>query len=81
MFTQFPFGRAIFNSLFIAVSYTLITLVSSSMAAFAFAKLKFPFADGLFKLYLASMMIPTQVTPDSAVRDHESRPPDQHYEA
>jgi multiple sugar transport system permease protein len=62
VFTQFPFGRAIFNSLFIAVSYTLITLVSSSMAAFAFAKLKFPFADGLFKLYLASMMIPTQVT-------------------
>lgn len=62
VFTRFPFGKAIFNSVFIAVCYTLITLVSSSMAAFAFAKIKFPFANGLFKLYLASMMIPTQVT-------------------
>jgi len=32
------------------------------MAAFAFAKIKFPFANGLFKVYLASMMIPMQVT-------------------
>ena len=62
VFTQFPFGRAMFNSVFIAVSYTLITLLSSSMAAFAFAKIRFPLANGLFKLYLASMMIPTQVT-------------------
>ncbi len=62
VFTLFPFARAIINSLFIAVSYTLITVFSASMAAFAFAKLKFPFADGLFKLYLASMMIPTQIT-------------------
>lgn len=62
VFSRFPFGKAIFNSLFIAVCYTLITLVSSSMAAFAFAKMKFPFANGLFKVYLASMMIPTQVT-------------------
>ena len=32
------------------------------MAAFAFTKIRFPGADGLLKLYLASMMIPTQVT-------------------
>ena len=32
------------------------------MAAFAFTKIKFPYADVIFKLYLASMMIPTQVT-------------------
>lgn len=32
------------------------------MAAFAFTKLKFPFVNGIFKLYLASMMISTQVT-------------------
>lgn len=62
VFTRFPFGKAIFNSLFISVSYTLITLLSSSLAAFAFAKLRFPFANGLFKVYLATMMIPTQVT-------------------
>jgi multiple sugar transport system permease protein len=62
VFTMFPFLQAILNSLFITVSYTIITILSSSMAAFAFTKIKFPFADKLFKVYLASMMIPTQVT-------------------
>ncbi len=62
VFTRFPFARAIGNSFFIAVSYTVLTILSSSMAAFAFAKIKFTFADGLFKVYLASMMIPVQVT-------------------
>lgn len=62
VFKRFPFLRAVGNSLFITVSYTLVTILSSSMAAFAFTKIRFPFADGIFKLYLASMMIPTQVT-------------------
>jgi len=62
VFSMFPFARAIFNSLFIAVSYTLITILASSMAAFVFAKMQIPFANGLFKVYLASMMIPTQIT-------------------
>lgn len=62
VFSRFPFLRAIFNSIFITVSYTVITILSSSMAAFAFTKIKFPYADTVFKLYLASMMIPTQVT-------------------
>lgn len=62
VFTLFPFLRAILNSLFITVCYTVITILSSSMAAFAFTKIKFPFSNGLFKVYLASMMIPTQVT-------------------
>ncbi|MCI5873666.1 MAG: carbohydrate ABC transporter permease [Clostridiales bacterium] len=62
VFKRFPFLRAVGNSIFITVSYVLITILSSSMAAFAFTKIQFPFADGIFKLYLASMMIPTQVT-------------------
>ena len=62
VFKRFPFLRAVGNSIFITVSYVLITILSSSMAAFAFTKIRFPFADGIFKLYLASMMIPTQVT-------------------
>lgn len=61
VFSRFPFLRAIFNSFFITISYTVITILSSSMAAFAFTKIKFPYADVIFKLYLASMMIPTQV--------------------
>ena len=62
VFSQFPFAKTIGNSLFISVSYTLITLLSSSMAAFAFAKLQFPGNQLLLGGYLATMMIPTQVT-------------------
>ncbi len=62
VFSRFPLFRAICNSFFITVSYTVVTILSSSMAAFAITKLRFPGADGIFKLYLASMMIPTQVT-------------------
>ena len=35
VFSKFPFAKTIGNSLFISVSYTIITLLSSSMAAFA----------------------------------------------
>lgn len=62
VFSRFPLLRAIGNSFFITISYTLVTIVSSSMAAFAITKIRFPYAEGIFKLYLASMMIPTQVT-------------------
>ena len=62
VFTKFNFLRTVGNSLFVSVSYTLITLVSSSMAAFAFAKIHFRGNDLLLKVYLATMMIPTQVT-------------------
>ena len=60
--TKFPFLKTVANSLFISVSYTVITLISASMAAFAFAKVRFPKADLLLKVFLATMMIPTQVT-------------------
>ena len=47
VFSKFPFFSTIGNSLFISVTYTFITLISASMAAFAFAKLKFPKAQGV----------------------------------
>ena len=62
VFSRFPFLKTIGNSLFISVSYTVITLLSASMAAFAFAKIRFRCGDLLLKLYLATMMVPTQVT-------------------
>ena len=62
VFSRFPFMRTIGNSLLISVSFTLITLVSASMAAFAFAKIRFRGSGVILKLYLAMMMIPTQVT-------------------
>jgi len=62
IFMEFPFGKAILNSVFISVLYTLITLTSASMAAYAFAKLEFRGRNLIFKGYLAALMIPAQVT-------------------
>ena len=62
VFTRFPLVQAIINSFGITIAYTVITILSASMAAFAITKIKFPYADIIFKLFLASMMIPTQVT-------------------
>lgn len=55
-------GRAIGNSLFIAVVSTAGVLLTSSLAAFAFAKLRFPGEKKLFGLLFATMLIPSQVT-------------------
>ena len=62
VFSRFPFLRTIGNSLFISVAFTLITLGSASMAAFAFAKLRFRGSGVILSIYIATMMIPTQVT-------------------
>lgn len=62
VFSKFPFMKTIGNSLVISITYTVITLISGSMAAFAFAKMRFAKADLLLKIFLATMMIPTQVT-------------------
>ena len=62
VFERFPFFQTILNSLFISVSYTVITLFSASLAACAFTKIRFKGSGFLLGVYLATMMIPTQVT-------------------
>jgi multiple sugar transport system permease protein len=57
-----PFARYFVNSTIVAVAVTLGTLVTSSLAAFAFARIRFPGRDALFAIYLSSMMIPHQMT-------------------
>ncbi len=57
-----PFGRFYLNSTVQAVAVTVLQLLTSSLAAFAFARLRFPGRDLLFLLYLGTMMIPFQVT-------------------
>ena len=51
-----------FNSLLIATAVTLVSLLLNSMAAFAFAKYRFPGRDRLFRLLLAGLVVPAQVT-------------------
>jgi multiple sugar transport system permease protein len=56
-----PFGRFYLNSLFVALAVTLGQVLTSSLAAYAFARLNFPGRDKLFFAYLATMMIPPAV--------------------
>lgn len=60
--TVMPFGRFYFNSTFQAAAVTLLQLLTSSLAAFAFARLRFRGRELLFLLYLGTMMIPFPVT-------------------
>lgn len=56
-----PFGRFFLNSLFVAIVVTSITLVVSSASAYAFARLRFPFKNSLFVVYLGTLMIPQAI--------------------
>ena len=60
-------GRARFdiyfrNSTLMALASVAGQLITSSMAAYAFAKLKFKFSKPLFMVFLCSMMIPLEAT-------------------
>jgi len=61
-FSAAPFGQYYFNSIFVAVTVTIGQLITCSMAAFAFARLKFWGRDPLFFVFLGTMMIPYNVT-------------------
>jgi ABC-type glycerol-3-phosphate transport system permease component len=52
------FGLYFLNSLFVAIVSTSLTVLVSSMLAFAFARLRFPGREWLFRMFLIGMMIP-----------------------
>lgn len=57
-----PFGRGYINTLIVAITVTAGQVFTSSLAAYAFARLSFPGRDKLFLGYLSTMMIPGAVT-------------------
>jgi len=57
-----PFARFYLNSLFVSLWVTAGQVVTSAMAAYAFARLEFPGRDKIFFGYLATMMVPGAVT-------------------
>jgi multiple sugar transport system permease protein len=57
-----PFDIGYFNSFYISFIVVTCTLLTASMAAYAFAKIKFPGREIVFLLFLATMMVPYQVT-------------------
>ena len=58
VFSQIPFFRYYWNSIFVTSCVTFLQVFTSSMAAFAFARLRWPGRDKVFLLYLATMMLP-----------------------
>ena len=59
---QIPFFRYVRVSVFLVGANIVLTLLSSSLVAYAFARITWPGRDLCFVLMLATMMIPTQVT-------------------
>lgn len=62
LFERFPFMLYLFNSLKVTLSVVLLQLFTSCMAGYVFARIKFRGVGALFLLYLATMMVPFQVT-------------------
>lgn len=56
-----PFGRFFLNSAMVSCAVTVIVLTVSSLAAYAFARLRFVGRDTLFLTYLSTLMIPQAV--------------------
>jgi len=62
LFTRLDLGRNLLNSILLSVTVTVVSLAINSMAGYAFAKYRFKGKQQLFKLLIASMIIPAQVT-------------------
>jgi multiple sugar transport system permease protein len=60
--TAMPYFRYLRNSLVLCAGSVLGTLWSCSLAAYAFARLKWPFRDQLFGVLIATMLLPWHVT-------------------
>ncbi|MBL8132400.1 MAG: carbohydrate ABC transporter permease [Anaerolineae bacterium] len=60
--TEGGFFRYVFNSMFVSGSITVCALFIAALAAYVLAKHHFPGRNFFFLLFIASMMIPWQVT-------------------
>lgn len=61
IWTKIPFARFVGNTVFLTVVVTLLQLLTSSFAAYSFAKLNFRHKNGLFLAYIATIAMPWQV--------------------
>jgi multiple sugar transport system permease protein len=65
-----PFAQQYWNSAYIAALVTLGTMIFSSMAGYAFARIKFPGANLLFTVVLLGLLIPSEVTIVPLINTH-----------
>ncbi|GAA2154465.1 MULTISPECIES: carbohydrate ABC transporter permease [Glycomyces] len=57
-----PFARQYFNSVYIALVVTATTMLVSSLAGYAFARIRFPGRNLLFVVVLVGLLVPGEVT-------------------
>lgn len=57
-----PFGRYLTNSVIVSVFTTIAVLITSSLAAYAFARIDFFGKEIVFTLFLTTLMIPFEIT-------------------
>ena len=62
LFAAQHMGRFLANSIIVASSATLLALVFNGMAGYAFAKLRFRGREAMYRLLLAGLLVPAQVT-------------------
>jgi len=62
VFQQINYARYYVNSVAVAAAVTLIQVLTSAMAAYAFSRLQWRGRDGVFLAYLGTMMVPGVVT-------------------
>jgi cellobiose transport system permease protein len=61
VFDTVPFGTAMLNSLIVSATITASVVLFSTLAGFAFAKLRFRASNALLLVVVATMMVPTQL--------------------
>lgn len=61
IWTKIPFAKFVENTVFLTIVVTLLQLLTSSFAAYSFAKLHFRHKNGLFLAYIATIAMPWQV--------------------
>lgn len=62
IFSEVPFARWFMNSTLIAILSVLGAILSSSLVGYAFARFRFPGRDILFMSFMATIMLPSEVT-------------------
>src|SRR6187402_1281258 len=61
-FTFQPFALQYFNSVYISTVVTAVTLLISTMAGYAFARVRFPGQNAIFLVVLSGLLVPSEVT-------------------
>jgi multiple sugar transport system permease protein len=62
VFREVPYERYILNSLIVSFASVTGQIITSTLAAYAFARLRFPFRNFLFVLLMTGLMVPLFVT-------------------